>query len=172
MDISTTYFIFPLITLSIGLMWLVYHWPRGGVHETFSHHAASSCYATHYYAILFLITLPFLVYWYGVYFMPSHLVPIWTVWLFVIGCGFQILAAIVPEKGVTVRPHRILTGLSIASIYALSLYLTYINASSRLFWLMLMSGILLYVAIRGQQTPHKLWVQVGFYASFFALLVV
>ena len=164
-------FFLSIIALSIGLLYLVKKWPDGGIHATFSHHAASTDNATKYYVSLFLATLPPFVIWFVVWFVPRLDLPIAAVAMVCIAALAQIWAAAVPERSPTISRHRAITGLSIAGILSVTLMVVYSSQSWLVgFCLVCMLIILVYAASRGDRSRYPLLLQAGFYTMFFVAL--
>lgn len=160
-----------LAVLVVGLCFLVYRWPRGGVHATFSHHAATSRASTLYYVVLFSLTLPLLSIWCSYWFIPQHDLPSWLGLVLVAGCVFQLAAAVVAECPPNATKHRAITALSMVCMMAL--VITLYVYSQPLFiagCVAIMVGLVMYAAQHGERTRYQLFVQAAFYTCFFAAI--
>jgi hypothetical protein len=132
-----------VITLvTVGLIFTVTRWP-GGMHMTFSQHAATSRWSKIYYALLFLVTLPLLMWFFVGWFVPDNNLPDTFLWFAGVAVLFQIICTWVPEEGgIKTTVHRTLTGIS---------------------------GI---IALKNQKGFRwALLLQVGYYATFFIILL-
>ena len=160
--------IMPVIALVIGLIFLIKKWPDGGIHATFSHHAASTRHASRYYALLFLITLPPIVVWFGLYPMPHLALPRLSLYVMIAAAIFQIVAACIPEKAPRITIHRSVTAISMIAIL---LTVVLLRQASRDFVigsaLVAMLGTVLYAVALRDRTKYQLLLQASFYALFF-----
>jgi len=166
-----------LFVLIIGLLITVTRWP-GGLHMTFSQHAATSRQSKIFYALLFLITLPLLMWFFVEWLVPTKNLPIVFLWFATVAVIFQILCTLIPEDGgVRTVIHRTLTGISGIAMLPLVLILvlspgisTYATATSCAALLLMM--ILLSVALKNQKDyPYALTLQVGYYVAFFIAIL-
>lgn len=165
------FFFTPLIVLLLGLVYLVKRWQDGGVHATFSHHAASTENASRYYVLLFLVTLPFIMIWFVVWLAPQIRLNSASVAMMLVAVVAQIWAATVPERSLTISRHRAITSLSIAGIIGVTSMVLYASRSWLVgFCLVCMLIILGYAASRGDRSRYPLLLQAGFYTMFFMAL--
>jgi len=170
--------IFIILLLIIGLTFTVIRW-RGGLHMTFSQHAAANRWSKIYYALLFLVTLPLLMLFFIAWFVPTKHLPNAFLWFAATAIIFQIICTWVPEEGEGKRiVHRILTGISgvallpLVGIIATSTYLSMILrnvAWVALFLMMVLLGIAL---VNQKGYRYALLLQVGYYAIFFTVIVI
>ena len=167
-----------ILLLVVGLTFTAIKW-KGGLHMTFSQHAATSRWSKIFYSLLFLVTLPMLMLFFVAWFVPTKNLPSAFLWFAAIAIIFQIACTWVPEEGgrrTTV--HRILAGISgvallplvviIATSPHLSLLLKNI-AWVALFVMMILLGITL---MNQKGYRYALLLQVGYYAVFFIVLLI
>lgn len=158
-----------LAVIVCGLAVLIYLWPRGGVYHTFSYHAASSRNASIFYIALFVIALPPFVYWYVNWAVPMHNLPIVSGWFMTGAALFQIAAACVPERGKYILAHRILTGLSVASMFGVAVLLLASNSDIYVgLCLAIMVIIAAYAFSKKDEAKYQLLLQAGMYTAFFS----
>jgi hypothetical protein len=101
-----------IIMLTLGLAYTVIKWP-GGLHMTFSQHVAIARRSAIYYAILFLATLPLLMWFIAGWLVPQKQLPDGFLWFTYIAVLFQIVCTWFPEVGGwRTTTHRVLTGIS------------------------------------------------------------
>ena len=165
-----------ILLLIAGLTFTVTKW-RGGLHMTFSQHAATNRWSKIFYALLFLVTLPILMLFFVEWFVPIKDIPSIFLWFAAIAIIFQIACTWVPEEGgrKTVI-HRILTGISAVAL----LPLVFIIATSsqlaivrNIAWggllLMIMLSIIALTNKKGYR--FALLVQISYYAIFFLIIL-
>lgn len=167
-----------VIMLILGLAYTVTKWP-GGLHMTFSQHVAVTRQSAIYYAFLFLGTLPLLVWFIGSWLVPQKQLPDAFLWFMYVAVLFQIMCTWFPEVGgwrTTV--HRVLTGISGAAMLPLVVMLATAASLSIVVrfsaWGILAFMVFLLAIARSNQKGYKwaLLLQIGYYAAFFALLLL
>lgn len=167
-----------IVMLVIGLSYTLIKWP-GGMHMTFSQHAAATRYSKVYYSLLFLTTLPLLMWFLVAWLMPNKNLPGVFLGFAGIAVLFQILCTWFPEEGGRkTKIHRTLTGISGIAMLPLLLIIG-VSASVPMavrgvtwFGLIVMM-ILLGISLRNQKAyKWALLLQVGYYAIFFAVLLL
>ncbi len=166
-----------ILMLIAGLLFTVTKW-KGGLHMTFSQHAATNRWSKIYYASLFLLTLPLLMFFFMQWFVPAKNLPNIFLWIASISMLFQILCTFVPEEGGRkTLIHRILTSISAVTLLPL---VVIIGTSSHLSeflrmlcWLSFFSMVmLLIVALRNQKGyKYALLLQIAYYAIFFIVIL-
>jgi hypothetical protein len=170
--------ILTLLILIAGLSFTVLRW-RGGLHMTFSQHAAINRSSKIFYFLLFLISLPILLLFFAVWYVPANNLPTSFLWFACMSVFFQIICNFFPEEGGTKTfIHRILTGISgiallpMVIIIATSLQFSEIVRGVTLACLIVM-GILLGIALRNQKGyRYALPLQIGYYTAFFITILV
>ena len=166
-----------LLLLIAGLTITVTKW-KGGLHMTFSQHAATSRQSKIFYALLFLVTLPILMLFFATWFVPVKHLPGAFLWFAAIAVIFQIVCTWFPEEGgrKTVI-HRILTGISgVAMLPLVTLIATSPHLATLLkdiAWVSLFAMLLLlFIALNNQKGyRYALLLQVGYYAIFFIVIL-
>jgi hypothetical protein len=167
-----------LLILIVGLTFTVTLW-RGGLHLTFSQHAATSRWAKIFYALLFLVTLPMLMLFFVAWFIPTNNLPNAFLWFATIASIFQIVCTWFPEDGgrkTTI--HRVLTAISGIALLPLMVILaisTNISMNIRnAAWIGLLAMIaLLCIALRNQKGyRYTLFLQIGYYTIFFIIILL
>lgn len=166
------------IVLAAGLVLTAAMLP-GGLRATFSQRVANNKTAEVLYALLFLIALPALYIFIVDWFVPTlNLSSVFIVFA-AIAVIFQIACTFVPERGGKMTTvHRVLTGISglallpMVALIALSdsIGMPLILTS----WVALVCMlVLLTIALMHQNGfKYALMLQVGYYASFFAVLLM
>lgn len=167
-----------LLLLISGLAFTVFNW-RGGVHMTFSQHAAVTRTATIYYSLLFLVTLPILFTFFVAWYVPENNLPDAFLWFAGTSVVFQIVCTWFPENGGTnTKIHRILTGISgmllvplMIIIAAYSDFGTFVRSAAGVALLLML--ILLGIALKNQNGyRYALLLQIGYYAAFFSIILI
>lgn len=146
---------------------------------TFSQHAAATRWSKIFYASLFLITLPLLIWFTTAWLVPQRHLPETFLWFIYLAVIFQIVCTWFPEEGGwKTAVHRGLT--SVSGIAMLPLVVILATAASlspfirMVAWIALAAMVaLLMIALRHQK-GHKwaLLLQIGYYAIFFVILVL
>jgi len=124
--------------------------------------------------IVFLVTLPLLLWFLITWLVPEKGLPIAFIWFAVIAVLFQIACTFVPEVGgMRTKIHRLLTGISgfamlpLVAILALAQQLSFFTRLVAIGVLVVML-VLLTIALKHQKGHNKaLLLQVGYYAGFF-----
>ena len=166
-----------LLLLIAGLAFTVLKW-RGGLHMTFSQHAAVSRTASIYYSLLFLITLPILITFFATWYVPANNLPTAFLWFAIISALFQLLCTWFPENGGnSTKIHRILTGISGITLLPLIIMVA-VSSDFSLFvrsiaWLSLIVMVfLLSIALKNQNGyRYALLLQIGYYTAFFITIL-
>lgn len=164
-----------VLLVSVGLAFLVLKWP-GGMHLTFSQHAAKTKWSQLYYCLLFVITLPLLTYFLVRLASSKHLPAIFLD-AALVAVIFQFLCTLVPEVGgVKTIVHRVLTGISAAAMLPLVAILAVASSLSTIAhaiaWcaLILMAIILVVGLLHQRGFRYALLLQSSYYVVFFAVL--
>lgn len=157
-----------------GLTFIIWRWPQG-TQYTFSQHVAVHRYRILYYIALFTITLPLLLLFFLKWFMPAFgLSDAFGIFLIVASLA-QYACTLIPEVGGRMTTyHRLLAGVSGLSLIpplvlllssdAITMAGKLVTAAS----LLVMVGII-FALFRGKgQHSRFLYLQVGYYAAFFA----
>lgn len=172
-----------IVLLVIGLSFLVYRWPQGHS-KTFSQHAAAQRATIYYYIALFVIITPLLVLFFYGYFIPTYHLSLFFSLAIFLGLAGQLVAVFIPEVGGwKSRLHRQAAGwsafglfLAVASIiYELSLSLPLLIFGIVTMIVMLSCSMLtLRAALARKLFEHRyfLWLQIIYYALFFATIVL
>src|SRR3989344_1095390 len=160
------------ILLICGLYFLTKRWPIS-IDTTFSQHAATNRQSYVYYIVLFVVTLPLLVIFFGHWFVPTFHVSKMFLLLFFTSCVTQILCTLFPEKGRWRIPHQILAGVSaILLVLCMSMLSTAI-AIPLVFQLIFIVGlicmltIIVITALQGAKLKRKMIFQIVYYVAFF-----
>jgi hypothetical protein len=170
----------PLIiaVLILGLAFTVIRWP-GGLHMTFSQHVVATRWSKIYYALLFLVTLPALLWFIAAWLVPHKHLPEVFLWFASIAVVFQILCTWFPEEGDwKTSVHRVLTGISGVAMLPLVVIIATVSSYSLLVtttsWIAFGFMIVLLAIALSHQKEYKwaLLLQVGYYASFFVVLML
>jgi len=163
--------------LVIGLAFTVVKWP-GGAHMTFSQHAATSRWSKIYYSLLFMITLPLLMWFFAGWFVPEKALPAAFLWFAGIAVAFQILCTWVPEEGGTkTKVHRALTAISGIAMLPLVIIIATSSNLPGLVNIVAWVGLCVMTALLGVALKNQkgfrwaLFLQIGYYATFFAVLL-
>jgi len=168
-----------VLALIIGLTYTATHWP-GGLHMTFSQHAAMNRWSKVFYSLLFTVTLPVFLWFIASWLVPEKHLPDAFVWFADIAVIFQIACTWVPEVGGTRTViHRTLTGISCVAMLPLVVMLatsSNLPISARITaWiaLVIMAVLLLLLVLKNQIGQRwALLLQVGYYAAFFGAILV
>ena len=168
-----------VLALIIGLTYTATHW-SGGLHMTFSQHAATNRWSKIFYSLLFTVTLPVFLWFITGWLVPEkHLLDTF-VWFTTIAVIFQIACTWVPETGdIKTAVHRTLTGISCVAMLPLVVMLatsSNLPISARITaWiaLVIMAVLLLLLVLKNQIGQRwALLLQVGYYAAFFGAILV
>lgn len=169
--------LFVVILLIIGLSFTVFTW-KGGLHMTFSQHVARKRSSKIFYSILFMTTLPLLMFFFASWLVPTKNLPSEFLWFAAMAIVFQIACTWVPEEGGTKTIiHRILTAISgIALLPLTGIIATAPNLSSNIkniAWIALVIMVIhLGIALRNQKGyRYALLLQIGYYAAFFVVIL-
>lgn len=167
-----------ILLLSGGLLFVVRKWP-GGLHMTFSQHAAVSRRSTQFYSLLFLITLPLLLWFFTHWLVPEKHLPVTFLVFAWIAVIFQILCTFVPEVGgLKTLIHRIFAGISGIALLPLVTIIAFSPSASKPVQVIALSSLLLMLVILGiaftcqKRFRWALLLQVGYYVLFFTVVVV
>jgi hypothetical protein len=167
-----------IIALILGLGFTIVRWP-GGLHMTFSQHVARALWSKIYYALLFLATLPALVWFIATWLIPQKQLPEAFLWFTYAAVLFQILCTWFPDEGGWKSiVHRVSTGVSVIAMLPLIVILATASSLS-LFarlsaWGALGFMVVLLATAVSRRTVYKwtLLLQIGYYAAFFSVLVL
>lgn len=164
--------------LIVGLAFTMLRW-RGGLHMTFSQHAAVNRTATIYYSLLFLVTLPILITFFATWYVPVNNLPSAFLWFAVASALFQIVCTWFPENGGTnTKIHRVLTGLSGVTLLPLMMIIASSSNFSDIVRIITWAAlavmlVLLSIALKNQGGyRYALLLQIGYYATFFMALLI
>jgi hypothetical protein len=170
--------ILTLLMLIAGLSFTVLRW-RGGLHMTFSQHAATNRSSKIFYFLLFLISLPTLLLFFSAWYVPTNNLPTSFLWFASVSVFFQVICNIFPEEGGTkTLIHRILTGISGIALLPMVIIIatsSHFSEFVRGLALVLLIGmvILLGIALRNQKGyRYALPLQIGYYTAFFITILV
>jgi hypothetical protein len=167
-----------IIVLILGLTYTATQWP-GGLHMTFSQHAAATRSSKIFYALLFLGTLPLLLWFIASWFVPNKHLPAAFLWFAYIAVLFQIVCTWFPEEGAwRTTVHRALTGVSGFAMLPL-VYMLATSSALSIFiritaWVALGFMLTLLAIALSHQKGYKwaLLLQVGYYAAFFLVMLL
>lgn len=164
--------------LIVGLSYTVMKWP-GGLHMTFSQHVARARRSAIYYAFLFLVTLPLLLWFIVGWLVPQKQLPSAFLWFAYVAVLFQIICTWFPEVGGwRTTAHRALTGISgIAMLPLVAMLATASSLSTTVrlsCWVALGFMVFLLAIALSHQKGYKwaLLLQIGYYAAFFVVLLL
>lgn len=166
-----------LLLLATGLTFTVTRWP-GGLHMTFSQHAAVNRSSKVFYSLLFLIVLPMLYLFFALWLVPVKGLTSAFLWIATISIFFQIVCTWFPEEGgKKTVVHRILTSVSgvallplIAIIGTTANLSTFVRYTSWFAFLAMVA--LLSVALSNKKSfRYALLLQVGYYTAFFVVIL-
>lgn len=167
-----------VLLLIVGLTFAVTKW-KGGLHLTFSQHVAPKRSSQVFYSVLFLITLPLLMFFFTDWLIPTKHLPTAFLLFAAVAVLFQIVCTWIPEEGGRKAViHRILTAISGISllplmfIIAISTNLSIIVRNGAWIGLFIMIT-LLGIALRNQKGyRYALLLQIGYYAAFFIVILM
>lgn len=162
-----------ILLLIAGLTFTVTKW-KGGLHMTFSRHAATSRWSKIFYALLFLVTLPMLMLFFVEWFIPTKDIPSIFLWFAAVACLFQILCTWFPEEGgrKTII-HRILTGISGISLLPLIVIIATSKSLSATIHNTAWLAFLVMIALSHQKGyRYALLLQIGYYTAFFIVILM
>lgn len=167
-----------VLLLVCGLAFTVYKW-RGGLHMTFSQHAATNRSSKLFYSLLFLCTLPLLLVFFAGWLVPTKALPDVFVWFAVFSALFQIACTFVPEEGgrKTII-HRVLTAISGILLLPLMFILATAGTTSPFVkntaWLglVVMTALLVVALMYQRGSRYALLLQSAYYAVFFGVILV
>jgi hypothetical protein len=164
--------------LMVGLTFTVKRWP-GGLHMTFSQHAAANRWSIIFYSSLFLVTLPLLLWFFASWFVPEKGLPAAFLWFAGIAVLFQIVCTWVPEAGgLRTIAHRTLTGISGVAMLPLVVMIAVSPNLSGLVRATAWAVLLIMVVLLGIALKHQkgyrwaLLLQAGYYGAFFVAILV
>ncbi len=166
-----------IIALILGLIFTATKW-RGGLHMTFSQHAATNRWSKIFYASLFLTTLPvflcFIVFW----LMPQKQLPEIFFWFAFIAVIFQVLCTLFPEENDwKTKLHRALAGISgvamLPLVWILAMSLGVSSFARTIAWIALgcMLAILVLMLFRKATKQWALLLQISYYSAFFLAIL-
>jgi hypothetical protein len=166
------------LLLGAGLTFTVTKWP-GGLHMTFSQHAAVSRWSKVFYSLLFMIVLPVLFLFFAMWFVPAKGLPGAFLWIAAISVLFQIACTWIPEEGgrKTII-HRLLTSVSGVALLPLIVIIATSSNLSTLVrytaWVALIAMVALLMVALGNQKGFRyaLLLQVGYYAAFIGVILL
>jgi len=166
-----------IILLIMGLGFVITKWP-GGIHMTFSQHAATNRSSKVFYSSLFMLTLPILMLFFSAWLVPEKDLSNVFLWFAGVSVVFQIVCTWVPEDGgIRTVIHRILTSISgiamlpLVAVIAMAPNLSAFVRTMALIVLFLMIA-LIGIALRNQKEYKRaLLLQVGYYAAFFLVIL-
>lgn len=166
------------LLIATGLVFTVVRWPAG-VGRTFSQHAAATRWSAVYYSSLFVVTLPLLYAFLALWFAPTFGLGQWFIVIAALSIAAQIMCTFFPEVGGwRTRVHRIITGISGVLMLPLMTMIAFsqeVPLVGRTIAAVSLAGMLalLVIAVRHQQGyRYALYLQIGYYALFFATIFV
>lgn len=152
-------------------------WP-GGLDVTFSQRVAVSRGAKIFYSLLFLLTLPLLLWFFIAWFVPELKLNNAFVWFASIAILFQIACTWFPEEGgVKTIIHRVLTGISGVALLPLVIIIGLSphpsSVAKNVAWVSLCCmSFLLAIALANQKRYRwALLLQLGYYSLFFVTIL-
>ncbi|MGB4762146.1 MAG: hypothetical protein WBP12_02180 [Candidatus Saccharimonas sp.] len=164
--------------LIVGLVVTAVKLP-GGLSKTFSQRVANNKTAEILYALLFITVLPILYLFFTTWFVPVKHVTDLFLWFAAIAVIFQIVCTFVPERGggMTIV-HRVLTGVSgvtlLPMVYIVAITNTLTFEIRLIAWVILglMVGLFGLALVNQKGFKYALLLQVGYYALFFAIILL
>jgi hypothetical protein len=166
------------LLIIVGLTVTVTKW-RGGLHMTLSQRAATNRSSKIFYSLIFMATLPLLMFFFAAWLVPTKNLPNEFLWFATVAIVFQIACTWVPEEGGRKTiVHRILTSISgIALIPLIVIIASAPNLSTEIrntAWVMLLIMIaLLGIALSNQKGyRYALLLQIGYYLAFFIVILM
>ena len=161
-----------------GLTMLLYKWPHKGIQYTFSQHAAQTKSSYLYYIGFFVVTLPMLLYFFAVWFVPNLALPKMFLLFASIVVIFQIVCTFFPDNGgINTVLHRILTSISAFAMIPLVFMIANGSnvsiAGQIISWLTLcIMFISLFIALANQRGyKWALYLQIAYYGAFLVTIV-
>jgi hypothetical protein len=161
-----------IIILVFGLLLVVIKWPADK-NKTFSQHVAPYRYATIYYSLLFIVTLPVLLIFFIEWFTPYFDMTAWFNFFVVVAAALQIACTFAPETGGWKTSwHRALAGCSAIFLLpplVLLLLQPTINIPSKLLAtasLAVMTGCIYTVAKSKGNPRNFLYIQCVYFSAF------
>ncbi len=146
---------------------------------TFSQHVVATRWSKIFYALLFLVTLPLLVWFIAAWLVPNKHLPEAFLWFTYVAVIFQILCTWFPEEGGwKTTLHRMLTGISGVAMLPLVVILAMSTNLSLFVRVVAWAAVgfmitLLTVALRNQKGyKWALPLQIGYYSAFFLVIVL
>lgn len=166
-----------IFALICGLTYTIKKWP-GGAHMTFSQHAAANRQSKIFYSLLFLVTLPFLLWFMSAWLVPQKSLPVAFTYIAALAILLQIVCTWFPEEGgLKTIIHRVLTGISgVALLPLVAIIATASSLSSitRLIaWVVFAVMIILLAVALSHQKGYRwaLHIQITYYALFFLVIL-
>jgi hypothetical protein len=163
--------------LVAGLTFTVIKWP-GGLHMTFSQYAATNRWSKLFYCLLFVVTMPLLLWFFVVWFAPHNNLSAVFSWCAGVAVLFQILCTLVPETGgVRTTVHGALVSVSVLAMMPLVVMIglsSDISTTVRLAaWIGLaaMLALLCTALMYRQGFRWVLLLQAGYYVAFLGVLL-
>lgn len=161
----------------IGLVFLVYKWPKGKEY-TFSQHAAAHKSATIYYSALFAVMLPVLLLFFVEWFIPTFTLPLWFTIFIILSAVTQFACTLVPENGrLKSKYHRFLAFSSaILLLPAMLIMIVSRNITPAMTVLTItMMGIMVGITVflSSVKGTHRnlLFLQTSYFACFFVAIL-
>ncbi len=167
------------VILIIGLAFLVIRWPQNN-HLTFSQHAAKQRSSILYYIGLFSITLPLLLSFFIVWFIPTFDISAWFIVFLIVSSAAQYACTFIPEtSGWKVKYHRLLSGISGICLIPLLIILLFTPTITMLDKFFVMGGLatiasVLYVVMSNKKEQYEPSYihQTIYYLGFFVPILV
>lgn len=164
-----------IITLVIGLAFIVVKWPLDR-HHTFSQHVARQRVSIYYYVALFSVVFPPLLVFFYRWFAPTFNLPNLFLVLVTISCVLQLACALVPETGGwKSNLHRLLAGSSAVMLPpSLGVLLLSVPDGHNLIIAIasaVMLAVIAYVILNKGHPRNFLVLQTVYFLSFFSTIV-
>ncbi len=171
------YLLGSLGVLIVGLLGLLI-WKGFAPDRTFSQKAATSISSLIYNSLVYALALPLMYLFFTRIFIPQQDLGNIFFILMVCSLGAQFVCTLLPERGATAIPHRIVTGISGVLLLPLLIILaaseqTTNNERIIISLSVAMMLVLLVVGLMNQRgLRYALLAQVAYYVLFFAPIVL
>lgn len=171
------FILFALVILVPGLAFIPWRWPHD-IGKTFSQHVADKMSSRIYYVALFSVSLPLVYLFFANYLVPALALPTSILIVVATSCLAQIGCTLVPETGgIKSKIHVTLAGISALLLPVILLIIMRGGVISVLDRMAVGIGTLLMILIaaslmfRNKIRLPALWLQIGYFALFFAALI-
>jgi len=164
--------------LICGLAFVIAKWPQGR-HKTFSQHVAVQKITIYYYIGLFAITLPLLLLFFALWFVPTFQLSQWFMVSIVASSIAQFACTLIPEVGGwKTKYHRMLAGISAVLLLPCMTLLLLADSVAVIDKTFVSLGLLIMIAIIGwlfvakDAQKNGLLLQIGYYTAFLASVMM